>query len=482
MKNIYNFKSFMFAIAVLLLLLVSVQTTAFGQCFGTAVLPTTMPPGDNNDSRAGSHAVVSATGAIGSLWINGVAVPPGYTFSCDGTPDVSILVNGVNTYALVVYYSTSFLGGSYLYDLYQVGTGWTAFGILEAPALGATGVVHIDADWGGVYDIVWDDMLGIQHCLNAFPFLPTVFTNIGLGTSPDVAIGGFTSFYVSSLAGGINGWSSTGAPVYSGLGNKPHIACNAFGTSNFVVFEGVNPPPPAPPVVPVQNHIYGSLNAGLPFDYTNPPALFNCTDLTICPQGNSDPATTFDNAGNIIISWFYSTAGYIAACPPSPPGAMLPIAVRLNAAGNPVTIVGQYMAVDPASGPWPFIGTISPKIALSGKSQPNIMYTWSAGSKDVPWGSATLRLEEEQATELVGDVYPNPTNGSFFVKVATEKDEALTIEIYNSLGQQVYSSIDVSSSTNFNKEIALANNKAGIYFVRVVGKSTTINWKILLTN
>jgi len=77
------------------------------------------------------------------------------------------------------------------------------------------------------------------------------------------------------------------------------------------------------------------------------------------------------------------------------------------------------------------------------------------------------------------DIYPNPSNGIFTVEV---KSEALRtnsiIEVYNMMGQQVYSQLfpkgSIGTTFHFPLSIDLSNNASGIYMLRILNTDGTL--------
>ncbi len=63
-------------------------------------------------------------------------------------------------------------------------------------------------------------------------------------------------------------------------------------------------------------------------------------------------------------------------------------------------------------------------------------------------------------------VYPNPTNGQFTVLSSVGSGQ-LSVEIYNVLGEKVYSQLNIQNST-FGINISSEPN--GIYLIRILDK------------
>jgi len=63
-------------------------------------------------------------------------------------------------------------------------------------------------------------------------------------------------------------------------------------------------------------------------------------------------------------------------------------------------------------------------------------------------------------------IYPNPNNGIFSVSASLREINGASIEIYNTVGQLIYSE-QIEPGTEVNETIDLGNCPSGIYFVRV---------------
>jgi type IX secretion system substrate protein len=75
------------------------------------------------------------------------------------------------------------------------------------------------------------------------------------------------------------------------------------------------------------------------------------------------------------------------------------------------------------------------------------------------------------------EIYPNPTEGKFFVQI-TNPTEDLTIQILNLYGQVVYN--NEIPSGNENVAIDLSNNESGIYIIKLSNNSEYAIKRIVL--
>ena len=82
------------------------------------------------------------------------------------------------------------------------------------------------------------------------------------------------------------------------------------------------------------------------------------------------------------------------------------------------------------------------------------VYPCNTGVDDMPLSPLEVRI------------YPNPSDGRFIINLAEDKDKSnLQIEIYNPMGERVYSKSGDSNHTQV--EVDISNSSAGIYFVKI---------------
>jgi len=68
--------------------------------------------------------------------------------------------------------------------------------------------------------------------------------------------------------------------------------------------------------------------------------------------------------------------------------------------------------------------------------------------------------------------FPNPTHSKFNFKIKSNKNEDITIEIYNILGRKIESFQKVPG----NSEIDLTNYPNGIYYINYLSKNGTLGY------
>ncbi|MGZ4060735.1 MAG: SBBP repeat-containing protein, partial [Bacteroidia bacterium] len=81
----------------------------------------------------------------------------------------------------------------------------------------------------------------------------------------------------------------------------------------------------------------------------------------------------------------------------------------------------------------------------------------------------------ENAAENNISIYPNPTNGLFSIALASS-EKNISMEIYNNIGELVYS----KQNTDTQTLIDLKNNAAGFYFIKVMSENKIVGIKKII--
>jgi len=253
---------------------------------------------------------------------------------------------------------------------------------------------------------------------------------------------------------------------------------------------------------------------------TNTSTLYYNTYTTLCTTNidltqdefNFNPVVTYSSSydgssnGGIIVSWITDGQTPIYSSWPVPyVEGLIPFAIKCDKTGAAWSGNCNYLIVPTNQNTaW---HDYQVAISLAGRDYPcascshnndDIFYLWSASEvnsvsvnslerKEVSWSggnnSSDWRKQNNvQANQILNGAYPNPNSGTFNLNLQSENGETINIEIYNSMGQKVYSSEEVSTTTFYTKEITLKNDGEGIYFVRETGSTTSNNWKIVVTN
>jgi hypothetical protein len=75
-------------------------------------------------------------------------------------------------------------------------------------------------------------------------------------------------------------------------------------------------------------------------------------------------------------------------------------------------------------------------------------------------------------------IYPNPTSGRFTIKNIELKMTKCKLEIYNVLGEKIYSKSNYDQQ--ISNEIDISNSPKGIYFVKIYDGEKFYSEKIMI--
>ena len=78
------------------------------------------------------------------------------------------------------------------------------------------------------------------------------------------------------------------------------------------------------------------------------------------------------------------------------------------------------------------------------------------------------------------DIYPNPNNGEFNVKVETANKEVFDIEIYNNIGVSVWKQDNVTVDGTYTHAVNLKSAASGVYMVALRNKANSIVKKVII--
>jgi hypothetical protein len=101
----------------------------------------------------------------------------------------------------------------------------------------------------------------------------------------------------------------------------------------------------------------------------------------------------------------------------------------------------------------------------------------NSADKDVITAVADVNNENGVAT------YPNPSSGNVTVELLNfSTADEVTIEVMNTLGQKILSSVENISTPNWKKEIQLSDASPGVYFIELKSENIFFREKIIITN
>ena len=87
---------------------------------------------------------------------------------------------------------------------------------------------------------------------------------------------------------------------------------------------------------------------------------------------------------------------------------------------------------------------------------------------------------EENAANAGVRISPNPSTGTFLLKLKTEYTESYDLAVYNSLNKCVVEINNMEVQGNFSKVIDLENQAAGVYYMHITGKELNVIKKLIV--
>lgn len=125
-------------------------------------------------------------------------------------------------------------------------------------------------------------------------------------------------------------------------------------------------------------------------------------------------------------------------------------------------------------------GIFDPSVA--GEGVFTITYTYSdantcenSAQEDITVLPSTVYVKN--ISNLKFDIYPNPSNGKFTLKLHSGISENLIVSVINHLGMTVYKN-NIKNTNKF--DIDLTNYASGIYFITITGKQVNVVKKVVI--
>ncbi len=137
--------------------------------------------------------------------------------------------------------------------------------------------------------------------------------------------------------------------------------------------------------------------------------------------------------------------------------------------------VGNYSAWNPNPGSYTLVG--KPYSGANGTGSSGISETVTFTVVN-----SSSKTEEETFSEKSFElsIYPNPNNGRFIIEGFSEMECALTVKVFNTLGQAIYQSPEKQISGRFSQTVDLVS-VPGIYYVEICrGKEDVTRSKMVM--
>jgi uncharacterized delta-60 repeat protein len=91
-------------------------------------------------------------------------------------------------------------------------------------------------------------------------------------------------------------------------------------------------------------------------------------------------------------------------------------------------------------------------------------------------GVCDIGINDEPDNETKVNVYPNPSNGEFTLKLSNDFDEPLEVKIVNGFGETMYTK-NLSTTTEY---MNVAHLSSGTYYIQIIGKNVLLNKAVII--
>ncbi len=124
-----------------------------------------------------------------------------------------------------------------------------------------------------------------------------------------------------------------------------------------------------------------------------------------------------------------------------------------------------------------------PEVVTVGEHQ--IIYTYMDSNgcqnfaEDIIYVGECLGINEVLGGLQI-EIYPNPSNGSFTVKLKSDNSESMNLKIMNNLGKVIFEEGNIMIDQIFMREIDLTGYSEGLYFINLYSNNTSYIEKIII--
>lgn len=162
----------------------------------------------------------------------------------------------------------------------------------------------------------------------------------------------------------------------------------------------------------------------------------------------------------------------------------------VNTPDNGVTQNGSILTSNNSSATYQWINCDTGNSPIAGATNQSYIPTVVGNYAVIvsEWGcsdtSACYLVDFSGLTDLSSSfgfkVNPNPSTGLFTVSIAGMNNEKLDVNVFNVVGQTVYSSSVASESDNFEMFIDLSHNETGVYIINILAENGVVLTKRLI--
>jgi hypothetical protein len=123
--------------------------------------------------------------------------------------------------------------------------------------------------------------------------------------------------------------------------------------------------------------------------------------------------------------------------------------------------------------------------AVAGLGEHTITYTYSDNNNCENFDEDLIYVELHTGINrlidgILFEVFPNPNNGNFIVKMTSAKEENLNLRILNNQGKVVFEEMNIGSIQVFSREVNLSDFSEGLYFISLYSSEKNYIEKMII--
>lgn len=123
--------------------------------------------------------------------------------------------------------------------------------------------------------------------------------------------------------------------------------------------------------------------------------------------------------------------------------------------------------------------------AVAGVGEHTLVYTFVDGNGCENFATDLIYVKQWMGINKIMngiqiEIYPNPSKGSFTLKLNSDRSEILSLKIVNNLGKSVFEETNINPGVNFSRMIDLTDSPEGLYFLNLFSNETSYTEKIVI--
>ena len=155
--------------------------------------------------------------------------------------------------------------------------------------------------------------------------------------------------------------------------------------------------------------------------------------------------------------------------------------LNMNLLTQIVSTATSYTDLNPPTGLVYYqIEVINPNTCFPDSFYSKANTNYNSSRSNVANTMALLRINKIENNKLSVNIFPNPNDGRFIIKIYSKEHCKFAINIYNTLGKLVYSEKNLKVDTQNQINMNIGNLPKGLYFVVINDKKNYISKRVVI--